>query len=46
MVKDSAADTRDVEEGQLAGQEAADGRLVGGVEHRPARPAAAGDFVP
>ena len=40
-VQDGPAGARDVQERQLAGKERFDGRLVGGVEHRPAGAAAA-----
>ena len=46
MIQDRAAGARNVEESQVAGQEALDGGLVGGVEHRPAGAAAPGHLIP
>ena len=40
-----AANTSDFQKAQLAGQEAAHGRFIGGIEHRSTRPAAPGNFV-
>ena len=45
MIQGRAAGARDVEERQLAGQEAADRGLVGGVEHGPAGAALPGRLV-
>ena len=45
VCQDGPADAGDVEKAELAGQEPADGGLVGRVQHRPAGAAAAGDLI-
>ena len=40
-----AANTRDIEEGQIAGQETSDGSLIGGIQDGSAGAALAGHFM-
>src|SRR5947209_20592543 len=41
-----AAHARNIQERQFAVEKAADGFFIGGIEHRAARPAAAGNLIP